>query len=136
MEKLLNQVQILLQDRWKDMHTFKYNDDGDWVFNELVYGDEQLIQNLKQLLRTRVGEWIFNDNHGFRRSVIEQKLPNKKQIVQAMHDCLYQEPRVAEVLSVDYEFNRIKRFLSINFRARTTNGDEVGGEAVVNQIWV
>ncbi len=118
------------------MHTLKYNEDGDWVLNELVHGDDQLIQNLKHLLRTRVGEWMFDDNHGFRRSVIEQKLPNKKQIVQAMHDCLYQEPRVAEVLSVDYEFNRIKRFLSINFRARTINGDEVGGEAVVNQIWV
>lgn len=118
------------------MHTLKYNDDGDWVLNELVHGDDQLIQNLKHLLRTRVGEWMFDDNHGFRRSVIEQKLPNKKQIVQAVHDCLYQEPRVAEVLSVDYEFNRIKRFLSINFRARTINGDEVGGEAVVNQIWV
>lgn len=118
------------------MHTLKYNDDGDWVLNELVHGDDQLIQNLKHLLRTRVGEWMFDDNHGFRRSVIEQKLPNKKQIVQAMHDCLYQEPSVAEVLSVDYEFNRIKRFLSINFRARTINGDEVGGEAVVNQIWV
>lgn len=118
------------------MHTLKYNDDGDWVLNEVVHGDDQLIQNLKQLLRTRIGEWMFNDNHGFQRSVVEQKLPNKKQIVQAMHDCLYQEPRVAEVLSVDYEFNRIKRFLSINFRVRATNGSEVGGEVVVNKIWV
>lgn len=118
------------------MHTLKYNDNGDWVLNELVYGDDQLIQNYKQLLRTRVTEWMFDDFHGFRRDVIEKKLPNKKEIVQAMHDCLYQEPRTAEVLSVEYEFNRIKRFLSINFRVCTTNGKEIGGEAVVNQIWV
>ena len=118
------------------MHTFKYNDDGDWIFNELVHGDEQLIQNLKQLLRTMVGEWMFNDNHGFRRAVIEQKIPNKKQTVQAMHDCLYQEPRVAEVLSVEYDFNRIKRHLTINFRARTVEGHEIGGEVIVNQIGI
>ncbi|MEG0470790.1 MAG: hypothetical protein RR588_00490 [Solibacillus sp.] len=118
------------------MHTFKYNDQGDWVLNELVHGDEQLIQNLVHLLRTRAGEWMFNDYHGFRREVIETKLPNSKQIVQAMHDCLYQEPRVAEVLSVDYEFNRIKRNLAINFRARTTNGTEIGGEAGVNISWI
>lgn len=118
------------------MHTFKYDDKGDWVLNELVHGDEQLIQNLIHLLRTRAGEWIFNLQHGFRREVIEQKLPNKKQIIQAMHDCLYQEPRVAEVLSVDYEFDRVKRFLKINFRARTTNGSEVGGEANVNSSWI
>lgn len=114
------------------MHTFKYNDDGDWVLNELVDGDEQLIQNYKHLLRTRVGEWLFNENHGFRRSVIETKLPNRKQIIQAMHDCLYQEPRTAEVLHVDYEFNRIKRHLTIDFRARTTTGSIVGGEVGVN----
>lgn len=118
------------------MHTLKYNDNGDWVLNELVYGDDQLIQNLKHLLRTRVGEWMFDDYHGFRRSVIEQKLPDKKQIVQAMHDCLYQESRIAEVLSVEYDFNRIKRHLTIYFKARTTTGSEIGGETVVNQIWV
>lgn len=118
------------------MHTLKYDDNGDWVLNELVHGDDQLIQNYKHLLRTRVKEWMFNDYHGFRRDVIEKKLPNKKEIVQAMHDCLYQEPRTAEVLSVEYDFNRIKRHLSINFRARTTLGTEVGGEVVVNQIWV
>lgn len=118
------------------MHTFKYNDKGDWILNKLVYGDDHLSQNLKHLLRTRVGEWMFNDNHGFRRAVIEQKLPNKKQIVQAMHDCLYQEPRVAQVLSVEYDFNRVKRLLTIYFKVRTTDGSEIGGEAVVNQIWV
>lgn len=118
------------------MHTFKYNKDGDWILNELVDGDDQLIQNLIHLLRTRASEWIFNLNHGFRREIIEQKLPDKRQIVQAMHDCLYQEPRIAEVLSVEYEFDRIRRNLRIDFRARTTNGTEVGGEANVNSSWI
>lgn len=114
------------------MHTLKYDDDGDWVFNELVDGDDELIQNYIHLLRTRVGEWMFNENHGFRREVIERKTPNRKEIIQAMHDCLYQEPRTAEVISVEYEFDRIKRLLTINFEARTTSGSTVGGEANVN----
>lgn len=118
------------------MHTFKYDRKGDWVMNELVHGDEQLIQNLEHLLRTRAGEWMFNDFHGFRREVIEQKLPNRKQIVQAMHDCLYQEPRVAEVLFVDYEFDRVRRNLAITFKARTNNGHEVGGAIDVNLKWI
>lgn len=114
------------------MHTFKYNEQGDWVLNELVNGDDQLIQNLTHLLRTRTSEWMFDLRHGFQREVIEQKLPDRKQIIAAMHDCLYQEPRIAEVLHVEYEFNRIKRHLTIHFRARTTSGTEVGGEANVN----
>lgn len=114
------------------MHTLKYDDDGDWVVNELVDGDDELIQNYIHLLRTRVGEWMFNENHGFRREVIERKLPNKKEIIQAMHDCLYQESRTAEVLSIDYDFNRIKRTLTIQFEVRTTSDTIVGGETNVN----
>lgn len=118
------------------MHTFKTDSKGKLLINEMVYGDEQLIQNLEHLLRTRAGEWMFNDNHGFRRGVIEQKLPNRKQIVQAMHDCIYQEPRIALVLHVDYTFDRVRRFLVINFKARTTNGNEIGGEVNVNANWI
>jgi hypothetical protein len=114
------------------LHTLKYNDDGDWVLNEFVDGDDQLIQNYIHLLRTRVKEWMFNENYGFRRDVIERKLPNRKEIVQAMHDCLYQEPRTAEVLSIEYDFDRIKRTLSIQFKARTTTDTIIGGETNVN----
>lgn len=115
------------------MHTFKMNKDGDWILNELVYGDEQLIQNYEHLIRIRAGEWLFNLRHGFRREVLEDnKIPDRKQVIQAIHDCLYQEPRTAEVLYVDYEFNRIKRLLIINFRVRTTNGNEVEGSLDVN----
>lgn len=118
------------------MHTFKYNEQGDWILNETVSGDDQLIQNLVHLLRTRASEWMFDLQHGFRRNVVERKSPNQKEIVQAMHDCLYQEPRIAEVLIITYEFNRIKRMLVINFRARTTDGNEIGGVADVNAGWI
>lgn len=54
-------------------------------------------------------------------------------MVQAMHDCLYQEPRVAEVLRVEYGFNRIKRHLTINFRARTVEGHEIEGRLLLTK---
>jgi len=37
---------------------------------------------------------------------------------------------------VEYDFNRIKRHLTINLRARTVEGHEIGGEVIVNQIGV
>ena len=118
------------------MNTLKYDDEGDWLINELIDGDAELIQSLKHLIRTRVGEWFLDDLHGFRREVVEKKFSDRKEIIQAMHDVLYQEPRVAEVLSVEYEFNRIKRKLSIEFRARTVDGDEIGGDIDVNSSWI
>jgi hypothetical protein len=113
------------------MNTLKYKD-GDWVLNETVSGDEELIQCLIHLIYTRAGEWFLNQNHGFRRSVLETKQPNEREITQAFYDCLYQEPRIREVITIDYEFDRIKRTLKINFKARDTNNTEVGGEVNVN----
>ncbi|MEO4053366.1 hypothetical protein [Solibacillus sp. CAU 1738] len=114
------------------MHTLKYNDNGDWVLNELVYGDEQLIQNLKHLFRQRVTEWLFDERQGFRHEDVWKKKIERRAFVQAIHDCAYQEPRVAEVLSVDYEYEKIKRCLKLKFKARTLTGSEIGVEFDVN----
>jgi hypothetical protein len=112
------------------MNAFKYKD-GDWVLNETVSGDDELIQCLTHLVYTRVSEWFLNENLGFRRRVIEQKKPNEQEITQALHDCLYQEPRVQEVISIEYEFDRIKRTLRISFQIRTSTG-QVGGDVDVD----
>lgn len=114
------------------MHTFKYNDQGDWVLNELVYDDEQLIQNLEHLFRQRVSEWLFDERQGFRHEDVWKRKIERRAIVQAIHDCVYQEPRVAEVLEVDYEYEKIQRRLKIFFKARTVTGSEIGVDLSVN----
>jgi hypothetical protein len=113
------------------MKSFKINSSGDWVLNEMVEGDDELIQCLTHLIYERVGEWFLNENHGFRREVLETKQPDEKEITQALHDCLYQEPRVQEVINIDYEFDRIKRKLAISFVVRTNTG-QAGGELNVD----
>ncbi|MFS0878031.1 hypothetical protein [Solibacillus isronensis] len=109
------------------MHTFKYNDQGDWVLNEMVYGTDQVIQNLKHLFRQRVTEWLFNENQGFRHEDLWEKHIDRKRIIQAVYDCAYQEPRVLEVKEVDYTYDKIRRHLSVTFSARIAENDEWAG---------
>ncbi|RYI25206.1 hypothetical protein EVU96_24895 [Bacillus infantis] len=97
-----------------------------------VEGDEEIIQCLKHLIFTRVGEWFLNDNYGFRRSVIEQKLPNEREMTEAFYDVLYQEPRIKEIISIEYDFDKIKRTLKVFFKARTITDTELEGDLDVN----
>lgn len=107
------------------MHTFKYNDRGDWIVNELVDGDEQIVQNLKHLFRQRVGEWLFDERQGFRHEQTWEKVIDKRVITQAVYDCAYQEPRVAEVKNVVVDFYKIQRRLNISFIAVKATGEEL-----------
>lgn len=112
------------------LNAWKYKN-GDWVLNENVNEDAELIQCLEHLILIRAGEWFLNEAYGFRREVIEVKKVNSKELIQAFRDALYQEPRVAEVITVSYAFDRVKRLLKVNFRVRTKD-KELGGEVDVD----
>ncbi|MBU5214348.1 hypothetical protein [Heyndrickxia oleronia] len=114
------------------MKSFKFNDDGDWILNEMVEGDDELIQCLKHLIYTRVGEWFLNEVYGFQRDVIEVKKADERDIVEAVSDAIYQEPRISEIVSIDYNLDKIKRKLTLNFVARTVEDNEVGGDIDVD----
>ncbi|WP_381482194.1 hypothetical protein [Sporosarcina contaminans] len=107
------------------MKTFEINSVGDWTL-EMIEEDDELIQNIKHLIYERVGEWFLNEDHGFRRYVVEEKRFSEREIVQAIYDAIYQEPRITEIIKVDYAFNRIKRKLTIGLQLRTAKGI-VGG---------
>ena len=114
------------------MHTFKYNDQGDWELNEMVHGDEQIVQNLKHLFRQRASEWLFNELQGFRHEQTWEKVVDKRVITQAVYDCAYQEPRVAEVKDVQVDFNKIQRQLNIKFTAVKADGERIEVNFSVN----
>lgn len=113
------------------MRTFEVNDNGDWTLST-VEGDAELIQNLKHLVITRVGEWFLDRDQGFRVEVVERKDVTKSEILQAIYDALYQEPRVLEVISASFDFDRKLRELTVIFSVRTETGT-IGGEAVADR---
>lgn len=107
------------------MKTFEVNGIGDWTL-EVIEGDDELIQNIKHLIYERVGEWFLNQDHGFQRNVFEEKGYTEGEIVQSIYDAIYQEPRITEIIKVDYNFNRMTRLLSLSLRLRTVEGEKAG----------
>lgn len=112
------------------MKTFEINETGDWTL-DIIEGDDELIQSIKHLIYERVGEWFLNEDHGFQREVLEEKGYTESEIVQSIYDAIYQEPRITEIIKVDYNFNRMTRLLSLSLRLRTEDR-EVGGDFDVN----
>jgi hypothetical protein len=113
------------------MKSIKIDDEtGDWILNEMIEGDDELIQCIKHLFYTRVQEWFLNLNYGFRRDVLEGKKVIESDITHAIHDCIYQEPRVKEVTNLTIDFDNLTRHLSIGFDIIKQDGQVIGGEFV------
>lgn len=113
------------------MIDFKVGPDGDVVFENgdivLVEGDEELCQCIVDILLTNLGEWYLNPEHGFARfNVLGQKF-DRQRVTDELIAAILQEPRVASVESVQWEFDREKRKLSGTFRIVKQSGETVEG---------
>lgn len=111
------------------MKTFKLDKYGDVVINnnkiELVYDIEMIIQTIKQVLNTNLGEWFGNEEEGIDFHVILTKNPNYDLIQDTINTAVQQ---VADTLEIDLEtddftFDVIGRELNICFTLTVNNTD-------------
>ncbi len=120
------------------MKTFKLNESGDLEFDgqnsiRMVEGPDEKIQSVRLLISTNQGEWFLNTGHGLDYFVmLGQKWPaNEEEIRAAFIEAFQQEPRVEEVLSLEFQYKRKERRLKVAFQLRM-NGEEVEGEEEVS----
>ncbi|MEH6943379.1 hypothetical protein [Bacillus sp. JJ722] len=104
------------------MKSFKLDDKGDFDIKSYVEGEDLIIQNIKHLVITRIGEWLLNENYGFNRSVVEGKKVNERDITEALYDAILQEPQLKEITKLTFNFDPYHRQLQIDFEATTTGG--------------
>ena len=106
------------------MKTFKLDQYGDVVFKdnkiELVHDKEMIMQTIKQVLNTNLGEWFKDEEEGIDFSVILTKNPNYDLIQDTINTAVQQ---VADVLSIDIEtdnfsFELLGRELKIDFKLK------------------
>lgn len=111
------------------MKTFKLDSNGDVVINnnqiELVEGLELVVQTLKQVLNTNLGEWFSDEEEGIDYHVILTKNPNYDLIQDTIETAVQQ---VADSLNVEIEtdnftFEIIGRELTVDF-TMTVDGEE------------
>lgn len=111
------------------MKSFKLDNDGDVsiVNNEIetIKGMEELLQQIKQILRTNQGEWYFNPEYGINYDNILTKKPNVDLIRDEIKNGLSQ---CSHIMSIDYvtvKFDKTKRKLYVDFQAIDTEGNTI-----------
>jgi len=99
-----------------------YNDihfDGN---NNLVVIDsvDEAEQSLLHHLKTRQGEWFLNTAHGLAYDVfLGEKYDRVIEATRAAFlECLNQDPRVQEILRLEFDFDGTNRTLTVNFSVR------------------
>lgn len=117
------------------MKTLYLNDNGNLEFDgqnslRMVEGADEMRQSVRLLLQTNTGEWFLNTGHGLEYMSILGQKPNEELIRAAFMEAFQQEPRIEEVLSLDFEFDRLDRHLTVNFRLRM-EGEVIEGQEVI-----
>ena len=99
---------------------------------KMVNGADEKLQSVRLLLSTNTGEWFLNADHGLDYfAFLGQKWPDSEEETRAVFmEAFEQEPRIEEVLSLDFEHMREERKLKVKFRLRM-EGEEVEGETEV-----
>lgn len=94
----------------------------------IVSGDNLLQQKVKTVLQTNLGEWFFNINQGVDFDNLLGKNTNAELVRYEIERGLAQVDSSFEITEFAYSFDRAARKATATFKARTTNGETVGGE--------
>ncbi|KAB8139258.1 DUF2634 domain-containing protein [Gracilibacillus oryzae] len=103
------------------MKALKINEDtgdivmenGDFVW---VEKEEELMQEIRSVLKTNLMEWFLDPLHGTRYEAFRQKAVDEEEATQVIYEALEQVARVTSVIEVNVSFDRRIRLLEIDFR--------------------
>ncbi len=112
-------------------------DDGDLALDgqgnlRMVEGPDEAVQVMRILFLTHVEEWFLNLYHGtdYRRILGRKPRAHEEQMREAVMAAMAQEPRVEDVLSLEFEYDPQTRGLTISWEA------VMDGEAVMDTVEV
>ena len=105
---------------------------GDIVIenNEIIMatGDDLLRQKVQTVLKTNLREWFFDWDQGINFSNILGKGINSELVRYEIERGLKQVDSTFGITEFAFSVDKIARHAVISFKAKTENGEEVGGE--------
>lgn len=119
-----------------DLTTFLLDEDtGDLLLDgqrniRMVGGADEKVQAVRLLLQTNAGEWFLDTRHGLEHYEILGQKPDEARFRAAFLKAFAQEPRIDEVLSLDFDFDRSARELTVTFSLRM-DGEIISGQEVL-----
>ena len=108
---------------------FKINNDGDVVIADgqiqIVSDKELIVQKVKQLIETNLGEWEYDEREGIDRYAILAKNPLPEQVEENILSALQQVDVTFRITSFSCEKDKESRHLSISFTAINDSDVEI-----------
>jgi phage baseplate assembly protein W len=98
---------------------------------ELVYDDDEFIQVIREILSTNAGEWFLDDEQGMRRfDILGQKF-NHDDAIDIIGEAIFQHEDVERIDTIDIDFDRLNRKMTVKFTVVKKTGETVQGEVDV-----
>lgn len=108
----------------KDVLLNKHGDikkvNGDFQF---ISGKDEVIQQIKQILKTNKKEWYFNKNYGVDYQAFQQKKINEDLIKSVVRDGISQCSEDITIESIEIGYKREYRLLYVEFKAYFSDGE-------------
>ncbi|MCM3488771.1 DUF2634 domain-containing protein [Alkalihalophilus marmarensis] len=118
------------------MKTLYLNRDGDLEFDsngelKVVTEKDELIQEVRMMIQTNIGEWFLDPELGFDHSTVLVKQPDYEVIRGTITESILKVERVDRVDKIEFEFDRTNRTLSIHFVAISDDYGEIESTEVI-----
>lgn len=112
------------------MIDIRMNESGDLLLEQsdfsLTKDKEDVLQSVRIILGTRLGEFFFDENMGLLRENLHDKPVNLDYVEQDIIEAITtQEPRIDSVDSVLFDFNKNTRNLRIGIKMTDIIGDDI-----------
>lgn len=103
--------------------------DGDFSF---ISGKEEVIQQVKQILKTNAGEWQFNTDYGIHYENLQQRRINEDLIKDEIRLGLSQCSEEITIESIEIGYKKELRLLYVEFKAYFSDGERYDNTIELN----
>lgn len=118
------------------MVSIKQTPDGDIALENFTLhflsGVESTVQRLKNKFALWKGDWFLNIDAGIPwiQEILGQR-PQEQVVATIFRNVIANDPDIEELLSLNFEFDRSTRNLTIRFQAQRISGETINEEFVV-----
>lgn len=98
--------------------------DGDITFRE-VSGTDEVVQRIREIFGTSIGEWFLDLGEGFDYSTIQGKNINEEEVRASVQETANQIEEVENIEDIRLDFDRPNRRLEVFFIVNLANGEQV-----------
>ena len=102
---------------------------GDFQF---INGKDEVVQQIKQILKTNKGEWFKNEAYGITYENLQQKKINEDLIKDCIRDGISQCSEDITIESIEIGYKKEERLLYVEFKAFFSDGERYDNTIELN----